>query len=339
MTRLSEDDMLERIRARFRTSGTPVGPGDDAAVLDPPGCRVASTDVLVEGIDFTGAIPARFVGWKSLAANLSDIAAMGARTRAFLLTLGLADGAEATLDDLVGGMADLADEEGIALAGGDLSSSPTTFISITTLGDLAADSPLERSGARPGDRIYVSRPLGGSAAGLALLRQGWVLRPDGSVVPPESIAERASFPLRELAGSAVRQHAMPTAETTLGPMLAERNLATACIDVSDGLSTDLARLCRASGCGAIIEFLRIPPFPDLPEHAVALGLDARSVVLHGGEEYALLFTSSKRESELSGMLGRPVYAIGRIVAGEGIVLETDDGSARLEPAGFDHFAR
>ena len=146
------------------------------------------------------------------------------------------------------------------------------------------------------------------------------------------------FPARELAASLIRQHVAPEAETALGCALVTQGLATACIDISDGLSTDLHRLCRASGCGALVEAIRVPIFQDLPEYAASFGIDPSKAALHGGEEYALLFTSRLRESELSSRLGRPVYAIGRIVEGSSVMIETESGVTPLKRGGFDHFA-
>lgn len=336
---LSEDSILDLVRTRFPTRLADLGIGDDAAILASPGCRVVSTDTLVDEVDFTRAIPPRFVGWKCLAANLSDIAAMGARARGFLLTLGLPGSAGEIVSELLDGLKEYADREQVELVGGDLTRSATLFVSITILGDLVAERPLVRDGASPGDRLYVSRPLGGSTAGLALIRNGWTIGRDGSVAPPSNLGDRVGFPTRELAASLLRQHVAPEAETALGCALATHELATACIDISDGFSTDLHRLCRASGCGAEVEAIRVPVFQDLPAHAASLGIDASNAALHGGEEYALLFTSRLRESELSSRLGRPVYAIGRIVEGDSVAIETESGIAPLENRGYDHFAR
>jgi len=131
----------------------------------------------------------------------------------------------------------------------------------------------------------------------------------------------------------IARHLDPEPETQLGIALAEIDAVTACIDISDGLSTDLHHLCDASNAGAEIERARIPVFPDLERAGPSLGIDVRKAVLRGGEEFALLFTSSMRESELSSRLKRPVYAIGKIVAERGVRLD----GAPLEAGGFDHF--
>jgi thiamine-monophosphate kinase len=196
------------------------------------------------------------------------------------------------------------------------------IVSITALG--RATRPLLRSTAKPGDRIYVSRPLGASAAGLALLKRGWSLEP-----PPD-----LPYGQREFAAAIIRRHVDPEPEVALGIVLASIEAVTACIDISDGLSTDLHHLCEASGVGAEIERERIPVFPDLRSAGPALGIDVRNAVLNGGEEFALLFTSSLRESELSERAGRPVYAIGRITKEKEVRM---DGQP-LRAGGFDHFA-
>jgi thiamine-monophosphate kinase len=294
---MSEADLLARIRELFPRTG------DDAAVI---GDQVLTNDVLVEDVDFTAATPLPSVARKSIAVNLSDLAAMGARPRYALVAIGSPDEerARALLEEL-------GRERRIEIVGGDLSRSSTLFVSVTAIGE--AKQPLLRSGARCGDRVYVSRPLGAAAAGLHFERH--------------PLAPQAPYLLRELAESVVRRHLDPEPETELGIKLP--GIATACIDVSDGLSSDLHHLCDASGVGAEIERQRIPVFPGLEQS----GVDVRKAVLHGGEEFALLFTSSLREAELSARVGRPVYSIGRIVAERGVRLD----GAPLEAHGWDHF--
>ena len=301
---MSERDLIARIRELFPRAG------DDAAVI---GTQVITNDVLVENVDFTRDTPLRLVARKSLVVNLSDIAAMGGRPRYAVVAIGSPEeGLAATLiEELALG----AQENDIEIVGGDLSFSERLFVSITLIAE--ATQPILRSGARPGDRIYLSRPVGGSAAGLALQQRG---------------TEAADYAEREFIESAKRRHLEPEAEVALGMKLV--GIGTSCIDVSDGLSTDLHHLCDASNAGAAIEIERIPVFPDLPRFGPRLGINVRDAVLHGGEEYALLFTSSMRESELSGRTGRPVYAIGRITKERGVRLNGE----LIEPRGFDHFA-
>jgi thiamine-monophosphate kinase len=296
----NEREMVARLRELFPRAG------DDAAVI---GDQVITVDMLIEDVDFTQNVPLRFIARKSLAVNLSDLAAMGAQPRYAVVALGLP--AWVNIDMLTDALAEAAREYGIEIVGGDLSRSDKLVLSITAIGE--AKEPLLRSGAKAGDRIYVSRPLGGAAAGLAYLGK-----------PLDDMP----YALREFAQSAVQRQIDPEPETELGLKLV--GIATACIDVSDGLSTDLDHLCEASNVGAEITRERIPVFPGLIES----GLNVRDAVLNGGEEYALLFTSRLRESELSTRVGRPVYAIGRIVEGSGVKL---DGQP-LPPRGWDHFA-
>jgi thiamine-monophosphate kinase len=296
----SEHEIIARLRQLFPRTG------DDAAVI---GDQVITVDMLVEDVDFTQSVPLRFIARKSLAVNLSDLAAMGAQPRYAVVALGLPEWVNVEM--LTEALAEAAREYDIEIVGGDLSRSDKLVIAITAIGE--AKQPLLRSGAKPGDRIYVSRPLGGAAAGLAFLGK-----------PLDDMP----YALREFAQSAVQRQIDPEPELELGQKLI--GIATACIDISDGLSTDLHHLCEASNVGAEITRERIPVFPGLLES----GLNVRDAVLNGGEEYALLFTSRLREAELSTRAGRPVYAIGKIVEDRGVKLDGEP----LAPRGWDHFA-
>lgn len=309
---MSEAELIARIRKLFPRSG------DDAAVI---GDQVITNDMLVEGVDFTRDTPLRSLARKSLAVNLSDLAAMGSKPRFALVAIAAPEWVDMPL--LIDELAAAAAEYDIEIVGGDLSASSQLVLSITAIGE--AEQPILRSGARPGDRVFVSRPLGGAGAGLFLLQHGW----SAGGEPPGD----ASYSQREFAAAAIRSHLDPQPEVGLGLKLV--GIATACIDVSDGLSTDLHHLCEASGAGAKIERARIPPFHGLTTEGLSLGIDIREVVLNGGEEYALLFTSSMRESELSARTGRPVYAIGRITREKDVLLD----DAPFPPRGWDHFAK
>jgi thiamine-monophosphate kinase len=309
---VNEAHLVARVRELFSSRI-----GDDAAVVDG---QVLTTDMLVEDVDFTRAIPLRFIARKSLAVNLSDLAAMGAEPAYALLALALPPWALAAVDEMLEAYAEAAREHGIEIVGGDFSRAEKLTIAVTAVGRIVT-RPLLRSGAKPGDRVYLSRPVGGSGAGFALLGR-----------------DVASYAQREFVESAIRRHVDPDPELALGAALARIPEITSCIDVSDGLSTDLHHLCDASQCGAEIEKERIPVFQDLNLYARALAIDVRDVVLHGGEEYALLFTSSLRESDLSTRLGRPVYAIGRMTRERSVVLKEEGLARPLEARGWDHFA-
>jgi thiamine-monophosphate kinase len=310
---VNEARLVARVRELFSSRI-----GDDAAIVDGD---VYTTDLLVEDIDFTRAIEPRFIARKSLAVNLSDIAAMGAVPSYALLALALPPWALEHVDEMLDAYAEAAREWKVEIIGGDFSRAEKLTISITAIGRIVT-RPLLRSGAKPGDRIYLSRPVGGSSAGFALLGK-----------------EADAYVHRELFASAIRRHVDPEPELALGLSLAHIAEVTSCIDVSDGLSTDLHHLCDASNCGAEIEKERIPVFPDLSQFAGKLGINVRDAVLHGGEEYALLFTSSLPESQMSARVGRPVYAIGRMTKERGVVLKEDGVARPLEARGWDHFNR
>ncbi|MEO8380475.1 MAG: thiamine-phosphate kinase [Acidobacteriota bacterium] len=312
---MNEEQLVRRARELFSPRI-----GDDAAVVDvEKGTQVLTTDMLVEDVDFTRATPLRFIVRKSLAVNLSDLAAMGAAPLYALLALALPPWALDGADEMLVAYAEAARQYGIEIIGGDFSRAEKLTISVTAIGRVVT-RPLLRSGAAAGDRIYLSRPIGGSGAGFALLGK-----------------DAVSYEHREFVESAIRRHVDPEPELALGQALAQIPEITACIDVSDGLSTDLHHLCDASGCGAEIEKERIPVFQGLQSYGGALGINVRNVILHGGEEYALLFTSSLRESALSQRLGRPVYAIGRMTREKGVLLIEDSVAQPLAAGGFDHF--
>ena len=309
---MNEAQLVARVRELFSNRI-----GDDAAVVDD---QVLTTDLLVEDVDFTRAVAPRFIARKSLAVNLSDIAALGAVPSYALLALALPPWALEHVDEMLEAYAEAAREWRVEIIGGDFSRSEKLTISVTAIGRIA-DRPLLRSGAKPGDRIYLSRPVGGSGAGFALLGR-----------------DAPAYVHREFIESAIRRHVDPEPELALGVALAGIPEVTACIDVSDGLSSDLHHLCDTSGCGAEIEKERIPVFEDLQAYGGKLGINVRDVVLHGGEEYALLFTSSLPESQLSARVGRPVYAIGRMTKDRAVVLKEDGVARPLAAGGWDHFA-
>lgn len=315
---MNEAQLVARVRELFSDRI-----GDDAAIV---GNEVFTTDLLIEDVDFTRDTPLRYVARKSLAVNLSDVAAMGAAPTWALVALGLPEWAREGVHEMLDAFAAAAREYRVEIIGGDFSSAEKLTVSVTAAGRIGT-RPLLRSGARPGDRIYVSRPLGASATGLRLLSR-------------EGIAAASSrgYSEREFVEAAIRRHVDPEPELALGTALAGIPEVTSCIDISDGLSTDLHHLCEASGCGAEIEKERIPVFQDLLSFGPKLGVRVRDAVLHGGEEYALLFTSTLRESELSRRVGRPMFAIGRVTSAQGVLLSEDGAVGPLEAGGFDHFA-
>lgn len=329
----SERELLETIRRAFPEAAATLGIGDDAAILALGAPGVFTKDVLVEEVDFFADADPRLLAEKCLAVNLSDLAAMGARPVAFLLALAMPERFLSSFEAFIESLAGAAAKHGVSLIGGDLSRGAQLTICVTAIGEAPA-RPLLRSAAAAGDRIFVSRPVGGSAAGLELIRRGWRLDASRNAVPP--VAVRANFEQRAFAQSALLQHLTPEPEILLGARLAGLDVVHACIDLSDGLSTDLGRLCEASSCGAVVDWERVPPLPGLASAGASL-LNVDDAVLHGGEEFALLFTADARESELSAATGRPVYAIGRITPGSDVLIERAGVRSLLPSRGFDHF--
>jgi thiamine-monophosphate kinase len=336
---MSELELIQRIRAeaqkRGQASGLLRGIGDDAAVIRPlaGSDTVISTDLLIEDIDFRRvAMPPHLLGHKTLAVSLSDIAAMGARPRWALLSIGvLEDIAHSDfIDQLYQGFFELADRYDVKLVGGDLSrTSEKIVIDSIVVGECATGRELLRSGAKPGDSLYVTGSLGGSAAGLRLLEQGARLD-EGRPAEPDGHA------IKKL----LLRHLRPDARVGWGLVLGQERLATAMIDISDGLSTDLNHLCRESNVGALVEAARIPIDPLVAELCGRRALDPLLLALNGGEDFELLFTVS---NENVAKLPKTVDGIGitRIGAvkerSHGVHIAEGSRVWDLEPGGWDHF--
>lgn len=273
----SEETLIERVRRRFPVArgAVRVGMGDDAAVLSTGGKTdwVVTTDQFLEGVHFLKkAHPAKMVGYKALARATSDIAAMGARPLCFFLTLGLPPGYTGRwFDDFLAGMSGAARRFGLVLAGGDTTKYPSAVISLTVLGEVVRGRAILRSCARPGDLLCVSGTLGEAELGLRLVLK--------------KLNARKRWP------KLLRKHLYPEPRLALGQWLVQNRFATSMIDTSDGLSTDLARLCKASGVGAVIWADKLPS-PAVPQELRRFGFDPLSLALHGGEDYELLFTVS-----------------------------------------------
>lgn len=309
MAELGEFGLITRINAgRMLPPGTLLGPGDDAAVLIAADRRVVvTTDVLVEGVHFRldWATPHQ-VGRKAAAANLADVAAMGAVPTA--LVVGLAVPGQtpvSTVDELTSGMWDEAGRVGAGIVGGDVVSSAEIVISVTALGDLQGRAPLTRSGARAGEVLAVCGRMGWSAGGLAVLRRGWRSPP-----------------------TVVGAHQVPQPPYTAGPQAAAAG-ATAMIDISDGLVADAGHLAQASGVAIDIESAALPVAPELVDVAAALGVDARHWVLTGGEDHALLGCFPPAVALPAGWT-----RLGMVRAGSGVTI--DDRPHEGSP-GWAHF--
>ena len=321
LAQLGEFGLIDRIKAKVAASpSVPLGIGDDAAALLPtPGTlTLITSDMLLEGVHFDLSFcDPQSLGRKSLSVNLSDLAAMGAHPRQFLLSIALpADISLEFLDGFMAGVMEQAERFGVTLVGGDTCASKGGLaISITALGEQRPERVVPRSGALAGDLICLSGTVGDAAAGLGELRRG----------------------ARE--GFLVSRQLDPQPRVALGVALAERGLASAMIDVSDGVLADLGHICELSGVGARLDLAKLP-LSD--EYRAACGADPYALALSGGEDYELLFCvprASANEAEvLFARLGLRVSLIGEITDGDGVELVTADGGA-YTPAlrGFEHF--
>ncbi len=329
---MNERALITRLRARIPAAPDWVltGPGDDAAVLTSArGCvEVVTTDALVEGVHFRREWPRRRhvqgalrtdalrtgafdIGRKAVAVNLSDLAAMGATPRALLLSLSLPpDFPVEEFDALIDGVVSLATETRAPLVGGNLSRSVTGLhIHLTAIGAVRPRRVMRRSGARPGDRLFVTGSLGAAAAGLAAL----------------------SAPEQPGSDEILNAHLRPSARLRTGFIVANNRAASACMDLSDGLADAVHQMCEASGCGADIDAGTIPV------HKAA----TRAQALSGGEDYELLFAVPARRvrrflAAVRQAAEVPATDIGVCTKALDVVL-TEDGVARPMPDGFDHF--
>jgi thiamine-monophosphate kinase len=316
----SESQLIERY---FRDLGARredcvLGIGDDAAVLRVPAGSelVLTTDALIEGVHFLPGAPARALGHRALAVNLSDIAAMGASPSWALLSLNLPAAEDAWLREFAAGFAALARSHDVALVGGNLSRGALS-ITVELAGLVPTGQALRRDGARAGDELYVSGSVGDAACGLKLLQ--------GEATAPA--AEAAYLQ---------RRFEYPTPRVALGPAL--RGLASACIDVSDGLYIDATRLLAASGCAARIEIEQLPLSAALRR---VLGGQAWRSALSGGEDYELCFTAPPVQAgalaAAAARTGQAVTRIGALLPGAGLTLTAAGSVMQFSPSAFDHF--
>jgi thiamine-monophosphate kinase len=312
---------------RPASSRLKMGIGDDAALVSAGGHAewVLSCDTFLENVHFRMKThPPDSVGYKALARATSDLAAMGATARFFLLTLALPNARTGSwLDAFLKGMARAARELGIAIIGGDTTHSRTIFISITVLGEIVPGRALTRSGARPGDIIYVSGKLGRAQLGLELVLRG----------------QARNRQLRAV----TQPHLYPKIRIELGAWLAKQRIATSAMDLSDGLSTDLARLCAASQVGAKIYASKVPSAALPTAAARKLGnrkSDPLQLALHGGDDYELLFTIPPRQAKkLSQAPGAAALnPIGEITRPRELTIVAPDGKTKpLQSQGWDPF--
>jgi len=336
----SEFDFIRRIRRRAIEKNGLVpnlthGIGDDCAILKQHTGRetVVTADLLVEDIDFRRAwTTPQLLGHKALAVSLSDIAAMGARPRFALLSIGVPQNIWRTkfLDQFYEGFFALADQHRVALIGGDVSRTPESIvIDSIVIGETRSGQAVTRVGARPGDLIFVTGTLGGASCGLNLLEAGARF---GNGKQSRRTYMIDALLLRQL---------RPEPRIAWGARLCAKKLATAMIDVSDGLSSDLFHLCEESGVGADIEAARVPFDPFIAKAGeLKTAHDALGLALNGGEDYELLFTVRPRNAarlpkKISGVA---ISRIGVITNKRSSIRLIENGRARkLLPHGFTHF--
>ncbi|MEE8535255.1 MAG: thiamine-phosphate kinase [Kiloniellales bacterium] len=325
---LGEFELIARYLAPL-AEGEPgaLGLRDDAAVISPPVGRdlVLAADALVEGVHFLPTDPPGLVARKLLRVNLSDLAAMGARPRGYLMTTAWPKGrAEAWIADFAAGLARDQETFGIGLLGGDTTGTPGPLsLSLTAIGTTPSGSRLERGGARAGDSLYVSGTLGDGALGLRVLKGAL----DGL-----DAAERDWL---------IDRYRLPRPRLALGAALLEQGLASAAIDVSDGLVADVGHLAAASGLAARIEAAAVP-LSAAARSALARDPGLLARVLTGGDDYELAFTAAPDRAErlaaLAGQLDLPLARVGEMTEGGGVaVMDAEGRSMELETAGWTHF--
>jgi thiamine-monophosphate kinase len=315
---LPERQFIERLRhvaGKTKNRAVVRGMGDDCAILQVPAGQqlLVTTDLCVEGVHFRrGWHPGSSVGHRCLARGLSDIAAMGGDPVACFLSLGIpAKLPQKWVEEFLRGLLGLGQQFRVPLAGGDTSSAEKITADILVLGTVPAGKALLRSGTRPGDQIYVTGELGGAAAVLKRLFAGEKVRP-----------------------SRTSRHFYPVPRIEIARRLRERNLASAMIDISDGLSVDLAHICEESGVGALVEAGAIP-----------VGISATlDLALHGGDDYELLFTARKGAKLARNIAGVPITKIGQILPKSSrhapVWIRDASGQKKpLLPGGWQHFAK
>jgi thiamine-monophosphate kinase len=325
---LGETAVLERIeeiatRTGIRNSGVRLGIGDDAALFKGTTGwdQILTCDWFLEGSHFLrDKHPPDAVGWKCLVRAVSDIAAMGGVPRCFLLSLALpATHTGLWLDQFLDGLQRASKRFRCALAGGDTTRRKDILINVTVVGEVRTGRPILRSGARLGDVLFVSGRLGEAELGLRLIRNS-KHRPNSR-------------------DPVLKKHLYPEPRLALGRWLAEKRLPSAMMDLSDGLSTDLPRLCAASGVGARIEAAKIPAVR-LPNSARRRDRDPLDLALHGGDDYELLFTVPRRKLKHfpRSICGLPITAIGQITKSPSLLLVDEAGLGQLlRNRGWDPF--
>lgn len=330
---IGEFGFIEKIRQSLKTKDKSIlsGIGDDAAIFKPTLGHelVFTTDMLVEGRHFDWKFITPWqLGAKTMAVNISDCAAMGAKPTVAVVSLGIPKNYPvANLETFYDGMKSMGESFGAHIVGGDTVGSDQFVVNVALIGEVESGKALRRGGAKAGDAIFVTGTLGDSGAGLHALKHPSENNPDA-------------------AAALVKRHLNPTPRFTVGRALSTKRLATAAIDISDGLSSEVHHLCDESKLGAEIHEEALPLSPSLKAYCASNGLDPLEFILSGGEDYELLFTVplthiSQVLQKVPGETGTPLKSIGRMVpAAKGIVLITRKGErVPLKAKGFDHFSK
>lgn len=319
--------MIDRLAGRLAATdeSVVVGIGDDAAVVAySAGAQVVTTtDMLVEGVHFRrDTIDDRLLGWKAIAVSISDIAAMGGRPRHAVVSLAIPVAMEVErIEELYSGMDEVCRAYGMHVVGGDVVKTDGPFVlSVTVLGEVEAGRALLRSGARPGDLLFVTGTVGGSAAGLEYIQKGGAVLDDSL--------------LKSL-------HQRPVPQVRAGRLLLESGACTSLNDVSDGVASETNEIAKMSGVQLVIEAERMPMQAIVTEYAAHRGIDPLDWALFGGEDYQLVGTldpaGADRAMSLFAKEGLPLTVIGRVEAGQGVTLLRQGERQELTPKGFNHF--
>jgi thiamine-monophosphate kinase len=330
---LSERELIARIQSKLPPAPPwlLVGIGDDAAVVEPERNRVEvlTTDTLVEGVHFLPDMGAA-TGYRALAVNLSDLAAMGATPRLALLSFCLCPSLSLGMFDLiVDGFLELARKQGIHVVGGNLSRTPGPLtIDVTVIGTVKRRQSLTRSGAQPGDELYVSGALGSGAAGLRAVMMIGAERRD-----PD---DKQTVPSVE----ALNRYLRPEPRVKLGILLGRNRAATACIDLSDGLADGVHRIAEASNVGITVDGNAVPIASDVRDYFSSSGVDPLTEAMTASDDYELLFTVRPRTERRLKVAARhggvPITRIGVCTEDRAVVVECG-GVRSPMPSGYSHF--
>ncbi len=315
---MDEFEIIRRYFARESSGeGIRVGIGDDGAVLIPAHDRdlISVVDTLVSGIHYPETLAPVDIGYRAVAVNLSDVAAMGARPRWMTLALTLVNAERAWLDGFARGLFEAADEHALALVGGDTTRGEQTVISVQIIADVDPGKAMLRAGAEEGDAIYVTGTVGDAAAGLSILQSG--------------------LPGSDDVDYLIRQFTRPVARIEAGAAIA--SIAHAAIDLSDGLYTDLDKLLAASGVAGFLELADIPLSSQLTN--LMDEDDALRFALSGGDDYELCFTASAAEDEIAAIresTGVAITRLGQVLKGSGLKCTRNGDQFDYQDAGYRH---